>query len=197
MTCEDKRTIHTIGHSTRTIEDFIGLLNGHRIESLIDVRRWPISERHPHFNRDALAASLDDKVIACTLRQDLGGFSKVDPISPNTAWRVASFRAYADFMLTDHFARIISEVEGHATGKRIASMCAEAVPWRCHRQFLADALLVLAWNVRHIMHNAVTRISCQPSPDLTDCASFTAASFNNQEQFTSWDVLETFQNLHR
>jgi uncharacterized protein (DUF488 family) len=151
MTCEDQRAIHTIGHSTRTIKDFIGLLNAHRIESLIDVRRWPMSKRHPHFNREALAASLDDNGIAYTLRQDLGGFRKVDPNSPNTAWRVATFRAYADFMLTDDFARIISEVEGLATGKRIAIMCAEAVPWRCHRQLLADALLVRAWNVRHIM----------------------------------------------
>ncbi|HEY0723351.1 MAG TPA: DUF488 domain-containing protein [Pyrinomonadaceae bacterium] len=151
MTCEDQRTIHTIGHSTRTIKDFIGLLNSHRIESLIDVRRWPMSKRHPHFNREALAASLDDNGIAYTLREDLGGFRKVDPDSPNSAWRVATFRAYADFMLSADFARIIAEVESSASVKRMTLMCAEAVPWRCHRQLLADALLVRGWSVRHIM----------------------------------------------
>lgn len=151
MTSLDKRTIHTIGHSTRTIEYFIGLLSAHRIELLIDVRRWPMSKRHPHFNREVLAESLQDKGIEYNWRQDLGGFRKASPDSPNTGWRVATFRAYADFMLTDDFVRIIAEVESLATGKRIAIMCAEAVPWRCHRQLLADALFVRAWNVRHIM----------------------------------------------
>lgn len=151
MTCEDRRTIHTIGHSTRTIEDFIGLLTIHQIRVLVDVRRWPMSKRYPHFNREALAESLQAKGIGYNWRQDLGGFRKASPDSPNTAWRVATFRAYADFMLTDDFARIIGEVECLARSKRIAIMCAEAVPWRCHRQLLADALLVRAWNVRHIM----------------------------------------------
>jgi uncharacterized protein (DUF488 family) len=153
MSCGSLQTVHTIGHSTRTIEDFIGLLNAHHISVLVDVRRWPMSQRHPHFNRDALSTSLAQQGIGYLGRQDLGGFRKASPDSPNTAWRVATFRAYADFMLTDDFARIIGEVEGLARSERIAIMCAEAVPWRCHRQLLADALLVRAWNVRHIMND--------------------------------------------
>jgi uncharacterized protein (DUF488 family) len=86
-------------------------------------------------------------------RGDLGGFRKASPDSLNTGWRVAAFRAYADFMLTAEFERIVAEVANSAELKRIALMCAEAVPWRCHRQLLADALLIRSWTVRHIMDN--------------------------------------------
>jgi uncharacterized protein (DUF488 family) len=151
MNCESLQIVHTIGHSTRTIDYFIELLTAHRIELLIDVRRWPVSRRHPQFNREALVASLGDHRIGYIWREDLGGFRKAAPESPNTAWRVTTFRAYADFMLTDDFARIIGEVESFARTKRIAILCAEAVPWRCHRQLLADAFLVRGWPVRHIM----------------------------------------------
>jgi len=151
MNCESLQIVHTIGHSTRTIKYFIELLTAHRIELLIDVRRWPVSRRHPQFNRESLAASLAAKGIEYIWRQDLGGFRKAAPDSPNTAWRVSTFRAYADFMLTEDFARIIGEVESLARTKRIAILCAEAVPWRCHRQLLADAFLVRGWPVRHIM----------------------------------------------
>jgi len=151
MSCGSPQTIHTVGHSTRTIENFIGLLEAHQISMLVDVRRWPMSKRHPHFNRDALSNSLAKKGIAYLWRQDLGGFRKASPDSPNTAWRVATFRAYADFMLTGEFVRIIGELECVARSQRTALMCAEAVPWRCHRQLLADALLVRAWGVRHIL----------------------------------------------
>jgi len=151
MTCEGNRTVHTIGHSTRPIEIFIELLKAHRIELLVDVRRWPVSKRHPHFNREALSLSLEEKGIGYNWRQDLGGFRKPAADSPNTAWRVATFRAYADFMLTESFEQIIQEVEAIAIKQRIALMCAEAVPWRCHRQLLADAFLVREWSVLHIM----------------------------------------------
>ena len=150
MICDDKRTVHTIGHSTRTIEEIVALLNAHRIELLIDVRRWPMSRRHPHFNREALAASLEANRVSYNWRQDLGGFRKADPNSVNTAWRVTTFRAYADFMLTEAFTRIMQELEPIATRQRIALMCAEAVHWRCHRQLLADAFLVRGWDVQHI-----------------------------------------------
>ncbi|MBM4263878.1 MAG: DUF488 domain-containing protein [Deltaproteobacteria bacterium] len=153
MSCDLAKTIHTIGHSTRTIDDFLALLDAHRVELLIDVRRWPMSRRHPHFNREALAAALNAQRIDYLWRQDLGGFRKPAPNSPNTAWRVATFRAYADFMLTEDFARIAEEIETLAGKQRIALMCAEAVPWQCHRQLLADAFLVRPWNVRHIMDN--------------------------------------------
>ena len=150
MICDSRRTVHTIGHSTRPIEKFIELLKAHRIELLVDVRRWPMSKRHPHFNREALSASLEANGIGYSWRQDLGGFRKADPNSLNSAWRVATFRAYADFMLTENFAEIMRELEPIATKQRLALMCAEAVHWRCHRQLLADAFFVRGWNVQHI-----------------------------------------------
>jgi uncharacterized protein (DUF488 family) len=154
MACENNDAIHTVGHSTRTIEVFIDLLRNHTIELLIDVRRWPASRRHPHFHRDRLAVSLGDSGVYYLWRGDLGGFRKPSEISPNTAWRVGAFRAYADFMLTPEFQTIMSEVEASAKERRAAIMCAEAVPWRCHRQLLADAFLVRGWKVRHILDDA-------------------------------------------
>jgi uncharacterized protein (DUF488 family) len=145
--------IHTIGHSTRALETFIELLQAHRIEMLIDVRRWPASRRHPHFRREALAQALPEAGIAYLWRGDLGGFRKATPDSPNNAWRVGAFRAYADFMLTSDFAAIAADIETLADHQRIALMCAEALPWQCHRQLLADAFLVRGWKVRHIMDN--------------------------------------------
>jgi len=151
MDCNSLRTIHTIGHSTRSIDDFVALLKAHAIELLIDVRRWPASRRFPHFNREALGKALAAVGMEYIWRGDLGGFRKPSPDSPNTAWKVGAFRAYADFMLTPEFARIIEQLEKIAGEKRIALMCAEAVPWRCHRQLLADAFLVRGWTVRHIL----------------------------------------------
>lgn len=149
--CNTERTFHTIGHSTRTIETFIGLLNEHLIELVIDVRRWPASKRNPQFQRDSLAKSLAERGLSYLWRGDLGGFRKPAPDSVNTAWQVGAFRAYADFMLTQEFASIVREVEDLAGAKRAAFMCAEALPWQCHRQLLADAFLVRGWSVRHIM----------------------------------------------
>jgi uncharacterized protein (DUF488 family) len=151
MSCDITGIVHTVGHSTRTIEVFVELLKAHRIELLVDVRRWPASRRYPHFNREALAASLNDRAIEYIWRGDLGGFRKPAPNSQNTAWKVGAFRAYADFMLTPEFEQIMNEMEELIAGRRIAFMCAEAVPWRCHRQLLADAFLVRGFSVRHIM----------------------------------------------
>jgi uncharacterized protein (DUF488 family) len=150
-TCQSPQTLHTIGHSTRSLEAYIELLHLHSIAILIDVRRWPASRRLPHFNRAALAGALQLEGIDYLWRGDLGGFRKASPDSPNTGWRVVSFRAYADFMLQEEFARIMKEMEIIAGERRAALMCAEAVPWRCHRQLLADAFLVRGWSVRHIM----------------------------------------------
>jgi uncharacterized protein (DUF488 family) len=149
--CAYPRAVHTIGHSTRTIKAFLALLKTHAIDLLVDIRRWPASKRHPQFNRDALAASLQNDGIEYLWRGDLGGFRKPAPSSVNSAWNVGAFRAYADFMLTDEFKRIMKEMEALAGQARIALMCAEAVPWRCHRQLLADAFLVRGWSVRHIL----------------------------------------------
>jgi len=151
MNCALSRVIHTVGHSTRTSEALIELLDAHSIELLIDVRRWPASRRCPQFNREPLGASLKARSIDYLWRGDLGGFRKAAADSPNTGWRVATFRAYADFMLSEEFERIMTELVTLAELRRVALMCAEAVPWRCHRQLLADACLVRGWSVRHIM----------------------------------------------
>ena len=151
MDCENSLTVHSIGHSTRSIDTFLELLGAHKIELLVDVRRWPASRRYPHFHREALAAALGHKQIDYMSRGDLGGFRKPSPDSPNTAWKVDAFRAYADFMLTSEFKQIMKEVLALAQKRRIAIMCAEAVPWRCHRQLLADAFSVRGLSVRHIM----------------------------------------------
>jgi uncharacterized protein (DUF488 family) len=110
-----------------------------------------MSRRHPQFSRETLAASLKENGIDYLWRGDLGGFRKPEANSPNTAWRVGTFRAYADFMLTAEFEGTMADVEKLAANDRIALMCAEAVPWRCHRQLLADAFVVRGWSVRHIM----------------------------------------------
>lgn len=153
MTCEIARAIHTIGHSTRTLEAFVELLKAHGIRLLTDVRRWPASKRFPHFRREALAASLAAEGIEYLWRGDLGGFRKPAADSPNGAWKTAAFRAYADFMLTGEFEEIMAEMERLADEKKTAVMCAEAVPWRCHRQLLADAFAIRGWPVRHILDN--------------------------------------------
>jgi uncharacterized protein (DUF488 family) len=153
MDCESPRTVHTIGHSTRTIDVFVKLLQIHQIELVVDVRRWPASRRLPHFNRAALAESLKESEVDYLWRGDLGGFRKPSSDSVNTAWRVVTFRAYADFMLTAEFDRIMCELEPIAADRRIALLCAEAVPWQCHRQLLADAFVIRDWSVRHITDN--------------------------------------------
>jgi uncharacterized protein (DUF488 family) len=151
MNCDGTGIIHTIGHSTRPIETLLALLKTHAVEMVVDVRRWPMSRRHPQFSRETLAASLEENGIDYLWRGDLGGFRKPAPDSVNTGWRVGAFRAYADFMLTAEFHSIMAEMEKPAEKKRIVLMCAEAVPWRCHRQLLSDAFFVRGWSVRHIL----------------------------------------------
>jgi uncharacterized protein (DUF488 family) len=149
--CLDRRVVHTIGHSTRAIEAFCGLLEVHAIGRVVDVRRWPASRRHPQFGRESLVASLGSRCIEYVWHAELGGFRSPRPDSPSTGWRTPAFRAYADFMLTPEFETAIARLEAVAASQRIAIMCAEAVPWRCHRQLLADAFTVRDWRVRHIM----------------------------------------------
>jgi uncharacterized protein (DUF488 family) len=149
--CAGSRLVHTIGHSTRSIDELIHLLADHAVLRVVDVRRWPASRRFPHFRREALDGSLRSAGIDYVWREDLGGYRDPSPESPNTGWRAAAFRAYADFMLTPEFERAIGDVERVAAERRLAVMCAEAVPWRCHRQLLADAFTVRGWPVRHIL----------------------------------------------
>lgn len=152
--CAAPGVVHTVGHSTREIEAFLALLAAHAIGCVVDVRRWPASRRYPHFAREALESSLAGAGIAYVWRADLGGYRKAAPDSPNTGWRVAAFRAYADYMLTPAFERAIGEVGALADAERVAVMCAEAVPWRCHRQLVADAFTVRGRAVRHILDAA-------------------------------------------
>lgn len=167
VNCESSQIVHTIGHSTRTIGAVIELLKAHRIELVVDVRRWPASRRLPHFNREALNNALKLEGIDYIWRGDLGGFRKPASDSPNTAWRVGAFRAYADFMLSPGFQTIMHEVEELASTRRIALLCAEAVPWRCHRQLLADAFLARDWTVRHIMDNGCHEHKLPPFAQLS------------------------------
>jgi uncharacterized protein (DUF488 family) len=162
MNCDLPGAVHTIGHSTRTHEVFVALLKEHNVKVLVDVRRWPASKRYPHFHREALAAGLSHEQIVYVWRGDLGGFRKPSADSQNMAWKVGAFRAYADFMLTPEFETVMQEIEQLATSKRIAIMCAEAVPWRCHRQLLADAFLVRGFSVRHIMDDGCHPHSLPP-----------------------------------
>jgi uncharacterized protein (DUF488 family) len=149
--CAGDRAVHTIGHSTRSIEELLALLAGHSIQRVVDVRRWPTSRRFPHFRREALMESLRSVRIEYVWRADLGGYRTPAGESPNTAWRTGAFRAYADFMRTLPFEAAIGDLERLAAAQRIAVMCAEAVPWRCHRQLLADAFTVRGWPVRHVL----------------------------------------------
>ncbi len=154
--CRDLRVVHTIGHSTRAITTFCELLEAHAIDRVVDVRRWPASRRHPQFGREPLIRFLASRGIEYAWRENLGGSRSPRPDSPNTGWRIPAFRAYADFMLTPEFEAAIGSLEAIAAAHRLALMCAEAVPWRCHRQLLADALTVRGWPVRHIAHSAET-----------------------------------------
>ena len=147
----DPATIWTIGHSTRTLEEFLGLLGEYRIEAIADVRRFPGSRRYPCFASDALAASLPTHGIAYQWIPKLGGRRKVQPGSPNTAWRNASFQGYADYIATTEFAEGLAELLALAAGKRTAMMCAEAVWWRCHRSIIADVLKQRGIEVIHIL----------------------------------------------
>ena len=152
-------TIYTIGHSTRSIDDFIALLRVHEITQLADVRTIPKSRRHPHFAREALERSLPAAGVEYRHFASLGGLRKPRPDSRNTAWRHEGFRGYADYMETPEFASALDELSSWAgrAGTRTAVMCAEAMWWQCHRRLLADALLARGLDVRHIMSTAAAR----------------------------------------
>jgi uncharacterized protein (DUF488 family) len=141
--------VHTVGHSTRSLADFVALLRAHAIEAVADVRRHPGSGRHPHFAREALAAGLERERIGYLWLPGLGGRRRGRPDSPHVAWRSASFRAYADHMETPEFAAELARLLELARVSPTAVMCAEAVPWRCHRQLIADALVARGIEVRH------------------------------------------------
>ena len=150
--------VFTIGHSTHPIGEFIGLLQAHGVERVVDVRTVPRSRHNPQFNSDALAAALRAVQIAYTHLPGLGGLRHARKDSTNTGWRNASFRGFADYMQTMEFAGALGDLLDLAKTERVAIMCAEAVPWRCHRSLIADALTARGVPVDHIS----SRSHCQP-----------------------------------
>ena len=148
----------TVGHSTRTFEELLALLRERDVTTLVDVRRFPGSRRHPQFNAPRLARALEEAGLAYIHEPDLGGRREPRADSPNTAWRLASFRGYADHMATAAFRDALERVHESAARERPAVMCAEAVPWRCHRQLIADALVARGTPVTHILGPGQVRV---------------------------------------
>lgn len=143
--------IFTIGHSTRPLAEFISLLTANSVVHLIDVRTVPRSRHNPQFNGDTLPAALKGVAIAYSHFKGLGGFRPTHPDSPNKGWRNASFRGYADYMQTEEFAQNLKSLMSVAREEQVTLMCAEAMPWRCHRSLIGDALLVRGFGVEEII----------------------------------------------
>ena len=141
-TIRKPKVIYTVGHSTRSAGDFVALLTSHDVRQLVDVRTIPRSRHNPQFNSDALARTLGEAAIRYTHMPSLGGLRRTTPQSLNLGWRNESFRGYADYMQTKAFAEAIEQLIALASSASTAIMCAEAVPWRCHRSLIADALVV-------------------------------------------------------
>lgn len=155
---ERSLVVMTIGHSTRPIAEFIHLLRSHGVQRLVDVRSVPRSRHNPQFNREQLSSSLHSARIHYRYMPGLGGFRHPLPDSINKAWRNASFRGYADYMQTADFHHYLDALIVLAQQEQIAIMCAEAVPWRCHRSLIADALLLRGIEVREITSATSTRL---------------------------------------
>jgi len=143
-------TVLTIGHSTRPLETFVALLKAHGVKLLVDVRTMPRSRHNPQFNKESLPKSLAPAGIKYVQMPGLGGLRHPRHDSPNTGWRNASFRGFADYMQTPEFEKNLEKLSSLARRERRAIMCAEAVPWRCHRSLIADALAVRGIRVGHI-----------------------------------------------
>jgi uncharacterized protein (DUF488 family) len=144
----------TIGHSTRTLETFLHLLQAHDVTRLVDVRTIPRSRHNPQFNQETLPDALHNAGISYQHIAGLGGLRQTRHDSPNQAWRNSSFRGFADYMQTPEFKENLQMVIDTAQQERVCLMCAEAVPWRCHRSLIADALLVRGVSVQHIMNES-------------------------------------------
>ena len=177
----DTNTVFTIGHSTRTLEDFIQLLGDNSVARVIDIRTIPRSRHNPQFNGDTLPDTLRKAGISYQHILGLGGLRHVQSNSLNLGWRNASFQGFADYMQTPEFKQNLQVLIGLAQKEVIALMCAEAVPWRCHRSLIADALMIRGVTVEHILSRANRRTHAltswaringndiiYPSPDVFD-----------------------------
>ena len=158
-------TIYTLGHSTRELTEFVAILHAYKIDLLVDVRSVPRSRHTPQFNLDSLATELSKSGIGYLHLEKLGGLRHTTKSSTNLGWHNTSFRGYADYMQTPEFTAGIDELVGLAADKTVAIMCAEAVPWRCHRSLIGDALLVRGHEVIDIFDEHKTQ-----SEKLTDFA---------------------------
>lgn len=166
----NERRIWTVGHSNRGLSEFLALLQSHRIQLVADVRRFPGSKRQPHFRADDLETALAEHGIRYQHFPGLGGRrgSRLEQ-SPNNGWRIESFRSYADYMLSEEFTQSLDRLAAAAITGAAAVMCAEAVPWHCHRRLIADALTVRGWSVLDIYSTKRTE-----AHRLTDFASVNA-----------------------
>lgn len=144
-------SVLTVGHSNRTLEEFVQLLKAHGATLLVDVRKMPGSRHNPQYSRDTLAHALHQSSIGYVHLAGLGGLRRRRVNSPNTGWKNASFQGYADYMLTPEFENSLRELLERSKEERPVLMCAEAVPWRCHRSLIADALVVRGVSVEHIL----------------------------------------------
>src|ERR1019366_5955913 len=147
--------IFTVGHSTRTIDEFVELLHAHGVKIIVDIRSIPRSRHNPQFNADVLEHSLRENHISYRHSKELGGLRHARKDSVNLGWRNASFRGFADYMATPAFSEGLDALIEFAPAKATAIMCAEAVAWRCHRSLIGDALTKKGWIVRDIMSRTV------------------------------------------
>jgi uncharacterized protein (DUF488 family) len=154
----NKPCIFTVGHSTRSIDEFVELLRAHGVKGIVDVRSIPRSRHNPQFNTDMLRHSLQQEHISYEHIQELGGLRHARKDSLNLGWRNTSFRGFADYMATQEFSGGLEALAKIASAGETAIMCAEAVPWRCHRSLIADALTTKGWTVRDIMSRTVAVI---------------------------------------
>ena len=155
---KQKLTVFTIGHSTHTIEEFIALLQQYGITRVVDIRTIPKSRHNPQFNKDVLKQSLKNAHIKYIHIKNLGGLRSTNRNSINTAWHNKSFRGYADYMQTKTFQKGLEQLLGYIQKDQVAIMCAEAVPWRCHRSLVGDALLIRGVKTKDIF----SRTSVKP-----------------------------------
>lgn len=149
-----EKHIWTIGHSTRSIDDFISILNIYGIKVLADIRTLPGSKRYPHFNKELLSASLALVGIKYMHFPELGGRRKPKINSTNTAWRNDSFKGYADFMESQEFKEGAEKLSMLAESERVAYMCSESLWWKCHRALLSDYFKIKGWSVHHIYNES-------------------------------------------
>lgn len=173
--------VYTVGHSTRPVEELLALLRANGIRRLVDVRTVPRSRHNPQFGQDALAPVLRSHGITYRWVRALGGLRHARPDSPNGAWRNLSFRGYADHMQTPEFGAAVDDLVRRSAHDDLVLMCAEAVPWRCHRSLVGDALVVRGVELRDIVSDAAprphtltsfarvegTRVWYPPEPDHT------------------------------